>query len=415
MSTASNPKGRAQERRCAPKAVAADTAGAFNPGVEELENEGAYAVMAAASALEKKTGKSVVHLEIGQPGFPTPAYICKAANAAIAAGDTKYGPPAGSTALRECIAEWTKARTSVRIDPKQVVVGPGAKPGLFFSTIALIRGKQDEVIIPDPGFPTYAAMVSVAGGTTVSVRLAPDMRTYDMKALEAAVGPSTRLLVINSPSNPCGGVAAKEDLEKIAELAKKYDFYVLSDEIYGQLTYTDQYTSILSLPGMVDRTIVVDGFSKSWSMTGWRLGWSVMPLSLAERVELLMVHSVGCTASFVQAAGVVAIQGSTEDIQQMRDEYRRRRDLVVAGLNSIKGVTCATPEGAFYAWADISRFGLSSKEIASRLLQEGLVAVLPGTDFGKGGEGYMRLSYGTLSRSHVVYRRALSYTRQASI
>lgn len=240
-----------------------DVAGAkYQSGVTVLENEGAYAVMAAASDLEKSSGRKVIHLEIGQPGFPTPRHICDRAVAAIAAGDTKYGPPAGKSELRSCIATWTSEKSGIQICPDQVVVGPGAKPGLFFTTLALVRGPGDEVIIPDPGFPTYRAMVQVAGGKAVPVRLRKDMRSFDMEALEAAVGHQTRILVINSPSNPCGGIVPAEDLGRIADLAKQYDFYVISDEIYSQLAYTASCKSILSIPGMAERTIVVDGFSK---------------------------------------------------------------------------------------------------------------------------------------------------------
>lgn len=234
----------------------------YQSGVAALENEGAYAVMAAASALERSSGRDVVHLEIGQPGFPTPSHICERAAEAIAAGDTRYGPPAGKAELRRCIAQWTSARSGVSVSAEQVIIGPGAKPGLFFTTIALVRGPTDEVIIPDPGFPTYRAMVQVSGGTAVPVKLREDMRSFDMGALEKAVSHRTRVLVINSPSNPCGGIIPTEDLERIADLAKKYDFYVISDEIYSQLAYTAECKSILSISGMSERTIVVDGFSK---------------------------------------------------------------------------------------------------------------------------------------------------------
>lgn len=364
----------------------------FAAGVSSLENEGAYAVMAAATAVEAATGKPVIHLEIGQPGFPTPKPVAQAAIDAINAGMTKYSSPRGVAPLRAEIAQWVNANRGLHINPENVVVGPGAKPGLFFATLALIRGKHDQVIIPDPGFPTYSAMVAVANGTSVPVRLRADMRSFDMQAFEQAVNERTRLVVLNSPGNPTGGVIPDEDLERIAELAKKFDFWVISDEIYSQLCYQDGFTSIAALPGMAERTVVVDGFSKSYCMTGWRLGWAIMPKELAERVELLLVHSVGCTATFTQEAGVTAISSGGE-VEMLRNEYRKRRDIVVEGLNAIPGVKCDTPQGAFYAFADVRSFGKSSREIADVLLREGLVAVLPGTDFGEGGEGFIRLSY----------------------
>lgn len=368
---------------------------AFSAGVETLQNEGAYAVMEAARSLELQTGKSVVHLEIGQPGFDTPPNIATAGISAIRAGKTRYSSPAGLSTLRTAIALWARENRKLKwVAPENVVIGPGAKPGLFFSTLAIVRGPEDRVIIPDPGFPTYTAMIAISGGTAVPVRLNDDMQSFDMNALRKAVDERTRLVVLNSPGNPTGGVIPLEDLQEIACMAEKFDFWVMSDEIYSQLVYNESYTSIASLPGMAQRTIVVDGFSKSFCMTGWRLGWAIMPVDLAQRVELLLVHSVGCTATFIQEAGITAIQSVNDgSIERMRDEFRKRRDLVVSGLNTINGVSCSVPDGAFYAWADIRSFGKSSRYVADFLLKEGFVAVLPGTDFGKGGEGFIRLSY----------------------
>lgn len=368
----------------------------FPPGIASLQNEGAYAVLSAATALEASTGRAVIHLEIGQPGFETPPAICDAGAAAIAAGKTKYVAAAGIPALRAAIATRTSARAGVDVAPERVVVGPGAKPGLFFVTAALVRGPHDEVVIPDPGFPTYEAMVDVAGGTVRKVRLGEGMRCFDMEKFEDVVSERTRMVVLNSPSNPTGGVAGVEDLKKIAALAEQYDFYVLSDEIYSALVYDEggAAPSILSLPRMLERTIVVDGFSKTWAMTGWRLGWAVMPEVIADRVALLMTHSVGCTAAFVQEAGLAALgEGLQSEVVKMREEYRKRRDLVVEGLNGIPGVHCAVPDGAFYVMADVSSYGMPAREIAALLLEEGYVAVLPGTDFGDAGEGYLRISY----------------------
>ncbi|CDF39242.1 unnamed protein product [Chondrus crispus] len=364
----------------------------FSAVLSSLENEGAYAVMAAAAAVESATGKPVIHLEIGQPAFPTPAPVADAAIAAIAAGKTKYSSPRGVAPLRAAIASLANRHRGLAVTPQHVVVGSGAKPGLFLATLALVRGPHDHLLIPDPGFPTYRAMVAVANGTAVPVPLRPDMRSFDMPALEAAVTHRTRLVVLNSPGNPTGGVVPLEHLRRIAQLAVEHDFWVVSDEIYSQLCYEDTYTSIASPPGMAVRTVVVDGFSKSYCMTGWRLGWAIMPPPLAERVELLLVHSVGCTATFTQEAGIAALAGGGE-VEMLRREYRKRRDIVVKGLNAIPGVRCDRPQGAFCAFADVRSFGRSSKEIADVLLQDGLVAVLPGTDFGEQGEGFIRLSY----------------------
>lgn len=367
----------------------------FAPGVLTLENEGAYAVMAAAKALEHRTGKNVIHLEIGQPGFSTPDPIISAGVSAIHAGHTKYSSPAGIPDLRQAIAEWMHTHRNLSyVSANNVVVGPGAKPGLFFTALALIRGPQDRVLIPDPGFPSYLAMVNVAGGTPVPVPLRSDMRSFDMQAFRAAVDEHTRLVVLNSPGNPTGGVIPREDLEEIANLAKIHDFWVISDEIYSQLVYDDSFVSIAQFPEMERRTIIVDGFSKSFCMTGWRLGWAIMPEELAHRVELLLVHSVGCTATFVQHAGIAALQSTGDGrLDDMRAAFQSRRDLVVSSLNAIPGVSCMLPQGAFYAWADIRKLRRTSKEVATFLLNDGFVATLPGTDFGNNGEGFIRLSY----------------------
>lgn len=371
----------------------------FAQGVEKLEQEGAYAVLDAANALESATGKAVVHLEIGQPQFDTPQHISAAAIEAIKAGKTKYSSPAGIPQLREDIAQRTRRKlgdASINITGRNVVVGPGAKPGMFFATMALVRDRNDEVIVPDPGFPSYAAMVNVAGGTIRRVKLRDgDLASFDMEEFRNSVSGNTRLVVLNSPGNPTGGVMPEEDLREISELAVKHDFWVISDEIYSDLIYSDDdFVSIIGMPNMLERTVVVDGFSKSWCMTGWRLGWAVMPEKLVERVELLMTHSVGCTATFTQWAGVAALSHiGTRGIEEMRSVYKRRRDIVVEALNDIEGVTCAVPQGAFYALADVSAFGETSKVIADTLLKVGFVAVLPGTDFGDNGEGYIRISY----------------------
>ena len=365
--------------------------------VSQLQNEGAYAVLAAATELERE-GRDIVHLEIGQPGFPSPEHVVEAGVDAIRGGKTKYSSPDGTPALREAIADYVTRTRDVPVTPDEVVVGPGAKPGLFFPTLALVQ-PGDEVIYPDPGFPTYRAMIQVAGAVPVPVPLRPDGASFDMDAFRAAITPATKLIVLNSPANPTGGVMPSDDVEEVARVATENDAWVLTDEIYSRLVYPAEdgtpgsAPSVFSIPGMRDRTVLVDGFSKTYCMTGWRLGWAVMPPALARRVELLVVHSVGCTATFTQEAGLAALVGPQEGVDAMVEEYRRRRDFVVGALNDIPGVSCPVPEGAFYAFPDVSSFGLSSKEVADRLLSEGGVAVLPGTDFGANGEGKIRLSY----------------------
>ena len=354
-------------------------------------------MLAAATELERE-GRDIVHLEIGQPGFPSPEHVVEAGVDAIRGGKTKYSSPDGTPALREAIADYVTRTRDVPVTPDEVVVGPGAKPGLFFPTLALVQ-PGDEVIYPDPGFPTYRAMIQVAGAVPVPVPLRPDGASFDMDAFRAAITPATKLIVLNSPANPTGGVMPSDDVEEVARVATENDAWVLTDEIYSRLVYPAEdgtpgsAPSVFSIPGMRDRTVLVDGFSKTYCMTGWRLGWAVMPPALARRVELLVVHSVGCTATFTQEAGLAALVGPQEGVDAMVEEYRRRRDFVVGALNDIPGVSCPVPEGAFYAFPDVSSFGLSSKEVADRLLSEGGVAVLPGTDFGANGEGKIRLSY----------------------
>ena len=354
-------------------------------------------MLAAATELERE-GRDIVHLEIGQPGFPSPEHVVEAGVDAIRGGKTKYSSPDGTPALREAIADYVTRTRDVPVTPDEVVVGPGAKPGLFFPTLALVQ-PGDEVIYPDPGFPTYRAMIQVAGAVPVPVPLRPDGASFDMDAFRAAITPATKLIVLNSPANPTGGVMPSDDVEEVARVATENDAWVLTDEIYSRLVYPAEdgtpgsAPSVFSIPGMRDRTVLVDGFSKTYCMTGWRLGWAVMPSALARRVELLVVHSVGCTATFTQEAGLAALVGPQEGVDAMVEEYRRRRDFVVGALNDIPGVSCPVPEGAFYAFPDVSSFGLSSKEVADRLLSEGGVAVLPGTDFGANGEGKIRLSY----------------------
>ncbi len=375
----------------------------FTQRVVALEAEGAYAVLARAQALEAQ-GREILHLEIGQPDFETFPHVSLRGIQAIASGQTRYTSPGGIPALRAALAEDAGRRRGMSISPEQVLVGPGAKPGLFFPTLALVA-PGDEVIYPDPGFPTYAAMIAVAGGTPIPVRLREEKNfSFDLESFDALISSRTRLIILNSPANPTGGVIPLNDLEHIAAAARKFDCWVISDEIYARLSYDGPVPSIASLPGMQERTIIVDGFSKTYAMTGWRLGFMIMPEALAERVELLLTHSVGCTATFTQHAGLAALSGDQSRVEQIVAEYRTRRDRMVSGLNAIPGVRCCVPDGAFYAFPNVSSFGTPVKELARRMLDEAGVAVLAGTDFGAGGEGYLRLCYATSPR---VIDRAL--------
>lgn len=377
----------------------------FAERVRNLAPEGAYHMLARAQALEA-AGKKIIHLEIGQPDFPTFENIVDAGIQAIKDGFTRYTPTAGIKPLREAIATQVSKRKNLFVKPSQVVVGPGAKPALFFPTLALVR-PGDEVIYPDPGFPTYPAMIEVAGGIPVPVPLREeDDFSFDLPAFDRAISPHTRLAILNSPSNPTGGVLSLPALQHIADKAREHEFWVLSDEIYDQLVYDSPAPSIAALDGMAERTIICDGFSKTYAMTGWRLGFGIMPEALAERVELLLTHAIGCTASFTQLAGIEALQGPQEEVQRTVEEYRKRRDLLVAGLNQIPGVSCRLPQGAFYVFPNITGLGKSSEWLADYLLEEAGIAVLPGTAFGAYGEGYLRLCF---ANSIPNLQQALDY------
>ncbi len=364
----------------------------FAQRIEHLRPEGAYQVLARAQELEA-AGKDMIHLEIGEPDFLTPPNVSLAGIQAIASGKTRYNPPAGLPRLREAIADFAGRQRGIEIQPNQVVVGPGAKPLLFFPTLALVN-PGDEVIYPDPGFPTYEAMIGIAGGVSRPVALKEESGfSFDLEAFDQLVSNKTKLIILNSPSNPTGGVVPRADLEHIAKAAIQHDCWVLTDEIYGNLLF-DRLSapSIASMPGMRERTIIVDGFSKTYAMTGWRLGYGIMPEALAERVALLLTHSVGCTAHFTQLAAIEALTGPQDYVAKMVAEYQRRRDLMVSGLNRLVGVECQKPQGAFYAFPNIRGTGRNSTELANLLIENG-VAVLPGSAFGKSGEGYLRLVF----------------------
>ncbi len=366
---------------------------AYTQRVSHLEPEGAYAVLARAQELEAQ-GRRINHLEIGQPDFPTPEHVSAAGIQAIVDGKTKYNPPAGLPRLRELIAEHAGSQRGLDLKPESVVVGPGSKPGLFFPTLALVAPGY-EVLYPDPGFPTYEAMIRVAGGIPIAIPVREENNfSFDLDAFDAKISNRTKLIILNSPANPTGGVIPLADLTHIAEQAQIYDCWVLSDEIYTRLVY-DNVTahSIAEVDGMLNRTVIVDGFSKTYSMTGWRLGYMIAPPELAERLELLVTHATGCTATFTQYAGMEALAGPQDFVDRMVAEYQLRRDRMLELVNAIPGIHAQKPQGAFYVFPNIKAYGMKSKEIAARLIEEAGVAVLAGTDFGPGGEGYIRLVY----------------------
>jgi aspartate aminotransferase len=365
----------------------------FARRTDELKSEGAYHVLAKAQQLEAQ-GHTIVHFEIGQPDIETYENVRQAGIRAIESGQTRYTAPAGMPALRAAIAEDAGTRRGISFLPQQVIVSPGAKPNLFFPTLALVE-PGDEVLYPDPGFPTYRAMILVAGGKPVPYPLIEeDDFAPDLEYLRRAMSERSRLIILNSPSNPTGGVLSSTALEAIAELALAHNCWVMSDEIYSRLHYLEQApASIVTLPGMAERTIVVDGFSKTYAMTGWRLGYGIMPVELAQKVDLLVTHSTGSTAQFTQYAGQEALRGPQEQIEEMLIQYRQRRDRMVAGLNNMRGVQCQMPQGAFYAFPNIKAAGISAERLTTMILEQAGVALLPGTAFGSQGEGFLRLSY----------------------
>ena len=365
-----------------------------------IGTETAFEAAARARALEA-TGRSVIHLEIGEPDFDTPVNIREAAKRGLDEGYTHYGPVLGLPALREAIAADATARKGFPAAADRVVVTPGAKPIMFFAMEALVEA-GDEVIFPDPGFPIYESMTSFSGGTPVRLpmRAANDFR-IDLDGLAALITPRTKLLVINSPANPTGGVFTRDDVERIAELAIRHDLVVLADEIYGRIVYEGEHVSIASLPDMAERTIVLDGFSKTYAMTGWRLGYAIVPEALLAAFSRLIINSVSCTSMFSQVAAVEALTGPQDAVDSMIDEFRARRELIVAGLNEIPGIDCRMPAGAFYAFPDVSGTGLDGAALADRLLHEVGVCVLAGTAFGEVGRDHVRISYAN-SRENLV-------------
>jgi len=355
--------------------------------------ESAFEVLVRARELERQ-GKHVIHLEIGEPDFPTPAPIIEAAKQALDEGYTHYGPTQGQPELRESIARYISRTRGIRVGPEHVSVVPGGKPIIFFPILALIES-GDEVIYPNPGFPIYESMIRFSGGVPVPIPLVEERGfSFDIDTLRKRLSPRTKLLILNSPQNPTGGLIPPEDIETIADLVRDRDLMVLSDEIYSRIYYGGQPpVSIATLPGMLEKTIILDGFSKTYAMTGWRMGYGVMPTWLVEAVTKLMVNSNSCTASFTQRAGLAAIDGPQHATEAMVAEFRRRRDAFCAGLNQVPGFRCALPGGAFYAFANITGTGMKSKELADYLLYDAGISCLSGTAFGEYGEGYIRFSY----------------------
>ena len=364
----------------------------FADRMDRLGTESAFEVLAKAKGLEAQ-GRDIVHLEIGQPDFITPTNICEAAFKAMKDGHTGYSPSAGLLEFREVIAEHISETRGIAIHPDEVTVTPGAKPIIFFTILALVD-EGDEVIYPNPGFPIYESVIDFIDAKAVPLPLREEVGfRFRIEDLEDAISDRTKLLIVNSPQNPTGGTLEKSDLEAIAELATKHNFYVLTDEVYSRILYEGVHDSLISLPGMKERTILLEGHSKTYAMTGWRLGYGIAPVELADKITQLTINSNSCTATFTQFAGMEALTGPQDFVHDMVTEFRLRRDAIVDGLNAIEGVSCIKPLGAFYVFPNVSQLPLSCQDLSDYLLEDAGVAVLPGTAFGKYGDGYLRLSY----------------------
>ncbi|HLI33463.1 MAG TPA: pyridoxal phosphate-dependent aminotransferase [Terriglobia bacterium] len=361
--------------------------------MSQLGTEGAFEVLARAKRLEAE-GRDIIHLEIGEPDFPTAPHIIASATRAMREGWTHYAPSAGIPELRQAVAEDAGERRGISVDPSEVVITPGAKPVFFFAMLALVES-GDEVLYPNPGFPIYESMIRFLGAQPVPYALREE-NDFDVSAaaILQKLTPRTRLVILNSPQNPTGGVMASSEMAALAAgLAGRDEVFVFSDEIYHRLIYEGEHTSLAQFPVLRDRVIILDGFSKTYAMTGWRLGYGIMHPELAEQVIRLMINSNSCTATFTQIAGVEALRGDQSSVNAMLEEFRRRRKVIVEGLNQIPGFRCAQPHGAFYAFPNITGVGVGSRELADALLNEAGVACLPGTAFGEWGEGYLRFSF----------------------
>jgi aspartate/methionine/tyrosine aminotransferase len=359
--------------------------------MNRIGTETAFEVLVRARALEAQ-GRDIIHLEIGEPDFDTPRHIVEAGKQALDQGWTHYGPTQGLPELREAIASYICRTRGIRVGAEQVCVVPGGKPIIFFPLMALLE-PGDEVIYPNPGFPIYESMINFLGAKPVPIPLVEDRGfSFDLNVLADSLSPKTKMLILNSPHNPTGGVIPAADVRAIADLVRDRDLVILSDEIYTRIYFDEEPLSISTLPGMLEKTIILDGFSKTYAMTGWRMGYGVMPAWLVDPVNKLMVNSNSCTASFTQRAGIAALNGPQDDVKKMVEEFRRRRDAFCAALNTLPGFRCAIPGGAFYAFPNVEGTGRKSKELADALLQKAGVACLSGTAFGAYGDGYLRFS-----------------------
>jgi aspartate aminotransferase len=380
--------------------------------------EGAFSVLVKAKALEAQ-GRDIIHLEIGEPDFPTPLHIVEAAKKALDEGWTHYGPPQGLPELREAIASYISRTRGIKVGPEHVCVVPGGKPIIFFPMLALLEA-GDEVIYPNPGFPIYESMINFLGAKPVPIPLVEERGfSFDLNLLRDRLSPKTKLLILNSPQNPTGGVIPPDDIRAIADMVRDRDLIVLADEIYSRIYFDEAPLSITTLPGMLEKTIILDGFSKTYAMTGWRMGYGVMPEWLVDPINKLMVNSNSCTASFTQRAGIAALNGPQDEVVKMTAEFRRRRDAFCAGLNGLPGVRCAIPGGAFYAYPNITGTGWKSEALADALLKDAGLACLSGTSFGAYGEGYLRFSiansYENLMAAIERMRHFLSSVNAASV
>ena len=364
----------------------------FAERMDSVGTETAFEVLAAARRLEAK-GRNIVHLEIGEPDFETPVHITEAAIRALHDGYTHYTPAAGLPEARFAVADYVSRTRGIKATPEQAILVPGSKNILLFAALALVN-PGDEVIFPDPGYPIYESVARFVGAKLrpIQLREQNDFR-IDLDEFRALLTPRTRLVILNSPHNPCGSILEREDVEAIAEAVLKTNAWVLSDEIYSRIQYEGTHYSILSVPGMQERTILMDGLSKAYAMTGWRLGFGVMPPELVEKMAKLMVNSSSCAAAFTQMATIAALTGPQNSVSEMVAEFRARRDLIVRELNQTHGVSCRMPKGAFYAFANVTAIHEEAKQLSTRMLEEGGVACLPGTAFGEGGRGYLRFSY----------------------
>jgi len=361
--------------------------------MKSLGTETAFEVLAKARALEKQ-GKDIVHLEIGEPDFDTPRNIKDAATKALDEGYTHYVPSAGIPELRQAIADYISKTRNLKVTPEEVVVTPGGKPIMFYTVLALVN-PGDEVLYPNPGFPIYESLINFVGAKPVPIPLEEKNDfSLDREYVKKMITKKTKLIILNSPENPTGGVLSREDLKVVADsISGRNDAFVLSDEIYSRIIYEGKHESITAFPGMKDKTILLDGFSKTYAMTGWRLGYGVMHKDLALKVAQLMTNSNSCTSAFTQMAGVEALTGPQNEAERMVSEFKKRREVIVDGLNKVKGITCKKPRGAFYVFPNIEGTGMDCRELGEHLLNNAGVAVLPGTSFGKYGEGHLRLSF----------------------